>query len=431
MRARMRFWMGGLSAAAVFGFNANGALAACPMPVNSIDSFICCVNSKVPAGGNVSNAVQCLPPGCSVTLTMSDQSAQAACTLGTCQLPRVLLTCPGPAPGRSFRPSFLLCPQDSGTAPEFGMDRVELGEDTANGDMIMADVPFPPGHVPVPFDDSVKSMDNGGSGTKSCNDTSIGCHASGMPQGMLDTSKPIDPFGNPIGKDSINGSDYIISTDDECKEASPDTTKFMPQALADICSCIATNRAQIAADATPGEFEKKMNVLLALCQALKNYQYSRGVCGGVFVPNGGAPQLCPPSCSESGINGRFSQSSQSFPVNISVTGATTYPAGSNPTYTYVQPNGIIGVADPVTGNTITGSAFTSAKLASLGGGNFTFNASANVRVNGTLTAADFTVTKTGTTLGYTIKKHSNSQVLSTGTGVPGKSWFAVGFAPPK
>ncbi len=426
----LRLWMGGLSAAAVLGFNLSGAFGACTTPVNSIDSFICCVNATVPAGGNVSQAVQCLPPGCSITLTMSDQSAQAACTLGMCQLPRVLLTCPGPANGQYFRPSFLLCPQDSGTSPEFGIDRIELGEDTANGDMIMADVPFPPGHVPVPFDNSVKSMENMGNGTKGCNDTSIGCHASGMAQGTLDTSQMIDPFGDPIGKDSVDGADYIISTDDQCREANPDTSKFMPQNLADICNCIKNNRAQIATDAG-ADAEKRMNVLLTLCRALSGYQYSRGVCGGVQVPNGGAAPMCPPGCAEAGMNGQFMSGATKFSANIYVSGSTTYPGGPNPTYTYDERSGVMSVHDTVTGNTIAGPVYTSAELMSSGGGNYTLDATATVKVNGTPTMVDFTASKTGTAISYSIKRASDSTVLSSGTGVAGKSWFTVGFAPPK
>jgi len=421
MRAKMRFWVGGLSAVAVLGFNVAGANGACTTPVNSIDSFVCCVNSTVPAGGNVSNAVQCLPPGCSITLTMSAQSAQKACTLGTCQLPRVLLNCPGPAAGLSFRPSFLLCPSDSGAAPEFGMDRVELGEDTESGDLIMADVPFPPGHVPVPFDNSVKSMVTDNGGTKGCNDESIGCHANGTPQGNLETSKPIDPFDNP---------NDIISTDEECKEADPEAPNT-EQSLADICKCIGDNRPQIIADAkTAGEpFEKNMNVLLGLCRALSTYQNQHGVCGGV-APNRPTPPLCPPACAEAGVNGRFSQSAQTFPANVYVTGSTTYPSGTNPTYTYVQPGGIVSVNDPVTGNAINGSAITSAEMTSQGGGNYTLIGSASVNVNGTRTPVNFTATKSGNTVSYQIKRASDNAVLSSGTGVSGKSWFGLGFAPP-
>jgi hypothetical protein len=416
MRVRMRFWMGGLSAAAAFGINVAGAFAACTTPVNSIDSFVCCVNSRVPATGNVSNSVQCLPPGCSITLTMSGASAQAACSLGTCQLPRVILQCPGPAAGQFFRPSFLLCPQDSGSAPDFGINRVEIGEDTADGDLIMADVPFPPGHVPVPFDNSVKSSVGN---DKDCNS----CHTAGTPDGDLITSQPIDPFTDNPGA--------IISTDQECKEANPDTSKFSEQSLADICKCIANNRPQIVADAkaegTP--FEKNMNVLLGLCRALSSYQTQRGVCGGV-APNQPTPPLCPPACAETGVNGKFSQSAQTFNANIYVTGSTTYPAGVNPTYTYVQPGGIMSVNDPVTGNVISGSAFSSAELASLGSGNFTLTASASVNVNGTRTNVKFTASKTAGVISYQIKRASDNAVLSSGTGVGGKSFFGLGFAPP-
>jgi hypothetical protein len=425
----MRLWMGGLSAAAVLGFNVTGAFGACTTTVNSIDSFICCVNENVKAGGNVSNAVQCLPPGCSVTLTMSNQSAQAACTLGTCQLPRVLLTCPGPGPDLFFRPSFLLCPQDSGTAPNYGMDRVELGEDVedGDGDMLMADVPFAPGHVALPFDeDEVK---NNTDNDKSCNDESIGCHKAGTDDGDFATSEPIDPFGNPIGGIGINGADYIISTDEECKEAEPDESMFTAQNLSDICTCIKDNRAAILA-AAGDDAEKRMNVLLALCQALSRYQYSHGVCGGVVTPNGGEPPMCPPGCAEAGMNGQFMSGATKFNANIYVSGSTTYPMGPDPTYTFDERTGVMSVHDTVTGNTIAGPVYTSAELMSSGGGNYTLEATATVKVNGTPTMVDFTATKTGTVVTYSIKRASDMTVLSSGTGVAGKSWFTEGFGAP-
>jgi hypothetical protein len=72
-----------------------------------------------------------------VTVTMSPHSAQCACTLGGCQLPRLIFDCPGlqngpgpPKDGLRFRPSFLLCPVDSVDAGgSFGIDRIEIGQD--------------------------------------------------------------------------------------------------------------------------------------------------------------------------------------------------------------------------------------------------------------------------------------------------------------
>ena len=63
---------------------------AIPTPiVNSINTFVQCLNTQL-AGkpADISNTVSCLPNGCYKTLTMSSQSAQAACTLAGVQLPR-------------------------------------------------------------------------------------------------------------------------------------------------------------------------------------------------------------------------------------------------------------------------------------------------------------------------------------------------------
>jgi len=128
--------------------------------VNSIETFTTCLNACMGAGNkDVSDAVQCLPSKCTVTVTMSPQSAQRACTLGGCQLPRIIFDCPGPSDGRRLRPSFLFCPVNSKDDDgNFGIDRIEIGEDnvklprpvrntfaTSTFDMKMADVPIRPG----------------------------------------------------------------------------------------------------------------------------------------------------------------------------------------------------------------------------------------------------------------------------------------------
>src|SRR3989304_7152281 len=65
-----------------------------------IQRFLDCVKGKITVGTptiSISDTVECLPGSCTVTLTMSDFSAQEACgSATTCQLPRVILKCPGP-----------------------------------------------------------------------------------------------------------------------------------------------------------------------------------------------------------------------------------------------------------------------------------------------------------------------------------------------
>lgn len=73
-----------------------------------------------------------MPDKCKMTLTMNQESAQKACTLGGCKLPRVIFECAGPEMSLMFRPSLLLCPTDSKFNGEFGVNRIEVGEDTKN-----------------------------------------------------------------------------------------------------------------------------------------------------------------------------------------------------------------------------------------------------------------------------------------------------------
>src|SRR5262245_37126861 len=82
--------------------------------VKDIETFVTCLNDNLTGKKGVdisSDAVipTCLPRGCTFVLTMSPASAQAACTLGGCQLPRVIFDCPTGKEMQRFRPSFLLC----------------------------------------------------------------------------------------------------------------------------------------------------------------------------------------------------------------------------------------------------------------------------------------------------------------------------------
>lgn len=101
------------------------ALAAAPAYADPLDSFVTCLNST-PSPHTVVNAVACVPSGCSTTVTMSEESAQNACTLrdGT-RLPRVIFSCPDPGGSQTlrFRPSFSLCTQGG------VISHIELGQD--------------------------------------------------------------------------------------------------------------------------------------------------------------------------------------------------------------------------------------------------------------------------------------------------------------
>ena len=80
-------------------------LAAAPAYAADIHSFVACLNSI--HSTRVSDAVACVPSGCKTTVTLSEESAQPACTLrdGT-RLPRVIFSCAGDSGSLRFRPSF-------------------------------------------------------------------------------------------------------------------------------------------------------------------------------------------------------------------------------------------------------------------------------------------------------------------------------------
>ena len=164
-----------------------------PNEVKTIDDFVACVNDRLKGkqDASVADTVQCLPPKCCITLTMSQRSAQAACTLGgdgdpepVCQLPRVLIECPGPP---KLMPSYLLCPVGSETGPEGmqvrGSNRVEVGQAVDDqGNMRMADIPINPGLFKALTGDVIShTKDGSDAGTHGCNDDSIGCHTAEDP----------------------------------------------------------------------------------------------------------------------------------------------------------------------------------------------------------------------------------------------------------
>lgn len=189
--------------------------------VNDTESFVECLNSQLADQGavDISYAVQaCIPDGCKITLTMSNESAQAACTLAGCQLPRVLLDCPDPTDPKNemrFRPSFLLCPVNSKAGGHYGADRVETAKDLErkNGKptkMEMGDVPIEPGQDWEEIDpphDAVSSVGN----DKRCNVCHVGANNPPIdddtPDGTGIESQPIDELGiNPSSGNNLSRS---------------------------------------------------------------------------------------------------------------------------------------------------------------------------------------------------------------------------------
>ena len=111
-----------------------GVISAAPAyaQLQDIDSFVSCVNNIGP-NATVVDAVACVPAGCYTTVTLSQESAQPACTLtdGT-RLPRVIFSCAGSGGNQilRFRPSFSLCTQSAAPSPSRVINHIEVGEDS-------------------------------------------------------------------------------------------------------------------------------------------------------------------------------------------------------------------------------------------------------------------------------------------------------------
>ena len=247
-----------------------------PDDVRTIQDFVSCLNGKL-AGNpavDISDTVQCLPQKCSITLTMSNISAQPACfSPGGCQLPRVLIDCPGPP---RFMPSFLLCFSDEGS------ERVEIGQTVDEaGNMQMADIHIHPGAYTNIDPNSVLSVGD----SKGCNTNGSTCHNSVGPQKY---SSRIDPWdtdtnGNPdciIASDGCDPDKKAITQPKECLPESGESRTVRPQSLEQVCQCIR----DVADPGAPGydPEDPLANEAFAyigkLCDALESYQSTRGAC---------------------------------------------------------------------------------------------------------------------------------------------------------
>jgi len=289
-------------------FNAVLLIAAPPTTADvqkgteTVGKFLDCINDKITAQGtiDISDTVACLPGSCTVTLTMSDNSAQAACgSSTTCQLPRVLLKCPGP-PQVEF--TYLLCGTGSaGAGGVIGSNRVEIGvvvgsstgANTGSSTMLMADIPVPPGTSSVGTLMDVLSLvvdPPETDGTKDCNS----CHEDGgsfdIGAKKLQLSERIEVFDRDVNND-VELAPYIIYTDDKKVEdklnelrSGGDADNFKlkeglkEQALCEICDCI-DEKIEDGSFFThfPDITEEQAAVLLKLCRELEKYQNTRGM----------------------------------------------------------------------------------------------------------------------------------------------------------
>ena len=232
------------------------ATAALTTPTYSdISSFVACLHTITKASPTVADAVPCVPSGCYFTVTLSEESAQPACTLrdGT-RLPRVIFSCPGTGGSQAlrFRPSFSLCTQGG------IINHIEVGEDVnkSNGSddpevrafpfvQKMADIDSPPD---VPSFQAVVD-------TKSP-PKNLGCAECHDRKGTLTTAGTIFNLFGPIRPELADGT---IWTNDPAV-----VTPAVQTPLSVICAGIASS-SQLARNPS------RQALAASLCNALATH----------------------------------------------------------------------------------------------------------------------------------------------------------------
>lgn len=419
-----------------------------PVPGTSVQSFVDCLNAVGQAGGSdIADTVgPCIPSGCKVVVTMGPTSAQAACTLGGCLLPRVIFECPGPNDHLKFRPSYLLCPINSKAAGnQFGMNRIEAGEDVekfgnplikkhgadtvpTTGKMKMADIPIPPGQaIATTLADAlsvfIPDPDNAGDfkDTKDCNS----CHKQPDPpaprNGDPALSRPIDPFGHNRLTSGVLGNQYIIdvSVNEHRKlvnhrnlPATPkikgDGTPVVNMTLDKVCECVKANGAAIANQANMDPIaadDRNPNVdpalLLKLCEALAKK-----------IPRAAAEG-----------SGEFQYEGTQSLLQLDLTG---HSAGSLGSFTFNDIHGTLTASSSGTGTSIASVVLSSLEATFLGGGDFQITGVGTATVNGTprsiqFQASQFNATKPTGFATFEIRDVETGEILAQGTSRYGRT----------
>ena len=414
--------------AAVLLFATGSALAADRNDSKTIATFVKCLNDTKKAKANVADVIEaCIPDKCKMTLTMSQQSAQKACTLAGCKLPRVIFECDGPEASLKFRPSLLMCPTDSKFNGEFGVNRIEAGEETKNPKdasetvMRMADINVPPDTDLTRIDPKEVTSKGAGKGTnKNCNM----CHSGGAldltPEGDL-LSRLIDPRRFKA-KDL---SEFILKNDE----------------IAGICTCIKDNKDKIAMEAMNEDIARKlgegnvvpapagvlvanpkpdMDVLVAMCESVAAYG-QRKACG----KTPGIPGL---ACSAVQGGGKFLNANAAVStLRMDLSGDAVI---DNPgSVRFVNPRG-----DLTAYNYQTRALITSVALSSLTGTSSAGNLEAGAALEfsgvgtalvitpfapkGVPTSITFAATKIGSWISFSLR-NSGGAVLAGGAGEPG------------
>jgi hypothetical protein len=410
--------------------------AVCPTEITTPEQFVDCLNDSFEAGQEVTIAdtVQCLPANCTVTLTVSRESAQAGCIMGgagdpnppsdveradtagaepTCQLPRVLLSCPRP-PG--FMPSYTLCPVGSVSDGVQGSNRVEIGEIVDDFDnMRMADVPVPPGpYEPLDPDEVISKVD-GGQGTKNCNQ----CHGNPVESPTMGDDELSDKFPP--------DEDCVICTDEPGKAAHPgncqqksggDPRPAKAECLSDVCHCIDL---AVAEDNHPLDTDQG-RVIQALCHALEEYQQSQGVCGSDECPG--------PTCLDYSLEGGgkfLDEDAAVSMVRLEVhgTAATNDP---DEVVDSMDVTGSLSAFNYLTRTRIEMSGFSSFEVHRTGA-DFTASGAGTALVDGTPTAVEFEATRTGGDVTFTVSEAGGGDPLAGVDGEVGRAAFDLTLTP--
>ncbi len=442
--------------------------------VKDIMSFTACLNQVLPKAAKqpatISQAVMCVPKGCKLTATMSSESAQAACSLGGCQLPRIIFSCPGTGPNLRFRPSFLLCPVNNKSNGVFGTDRIEAGEDTAKvegdtGTMKMADFPIPPTTDFTKPNTMISNVLSTKGSDKGCNL----CHGSAKPEPVNNDdpilSMPIDTFskeftvtesniGTPNGTE-VNLTKRIIFTTDPGKVANPNAkgTDGKPLMKVDnikaLCDCIETNGAKIKADANDpnvllmsgfaqkNEDPKKQAenvaavanpnldpmILLNLCRGIQAYSTERA-CGNAANDQGTAL-----ACADVNGGGKFLSPTGAVSTLVFDLSGQAQMTGSN-SYTYADFEGPFSAYDYATRTTIDPVVITSLSVtasSSSPSADLTITGTGLATINGspTPTNIQFDVQRTAGVISFQITDTDSNMTLASGTGETGLSAVSV------
>jgi hypothetical protein len=432
-----------------------------PDDVRTIEDFVSCLNGRLAdsTSVDVSDSVQCLPKNCSITLTMSDTSAQPACfsESGSCQMPRVLLSCPGPP---LFMPSFSLCHTDGGSK------RIEIGEAIdAAANMRMADIHFPEGiYTEIDPDEILSPNDE-----KGCNSNGSNCHAEFTPPNTtFKYSGRIDPWtvadnGNPnciIDTDRCEPDKQAITEPKECYPPTDGSRLVKPQSLAQVCECIRENRAGF--EEIDGEFE----YIEKLCDALVSYQATRGACAAEGCPAATGPDCeepgapCDPAtgatsitasghhCQPSDEEGFFECVADCPCRHYDLLGGGKFLVNGAVCMVRVELDGLEATPDPddfqflddgsITGSLsafdyLTRTQIDSVSFSSLSatktGADFSAIGAGKALVNGVEKNVEFTATQTGSQASFELVDADTDQLLCGSSGESGRAAFQLTVGP--